>query len=34
MGFLVDVVSKINDAGLVADLTDKIQRRLSQTEES
>ncbi len=34
MGFLVDVVSKINDAGLVADLTDKIQRKLSQTEES
>ena len=34
MGFLVDVVSKINDAGLVADLTDKFQRKLSQTEES
>ncbi len=34
MGFLVDVVSKINDAGLVAELTDKIQRKLSQTEES
>ncbi|MEK9599215.1 MAG: SufD family Fe-S cluster assembly protein, partial [Pontimonas sp.] len=34
MGFLVDVVSKINDADLVADLTDKIQRKLSQTEES
>jgi Fe-S cluster assembly protein SufD len=34
MGFLVDVVSKINDATLVSQLTEKIQQKLSQTEES
>lgn len=34
MGFLVDVVSKINDPDLVTALTEKIQRKLSQTEES
>ena len=34
MGFLVDVVSKIDDSDLVASLTEKIQQKLSQTEES
>jgi Fe-S cluster assembly protein SufD len=34
MGFLVDVVSKINDPELVAQLTEKIQHKLSQTEEN
>jgi len=33
MGFLVDVVSKINDPALVAELTDKFQQKLSHTVE-
>jgi Fe-S cluster assembly protein SufD len=33
MGFLVDVVSKINDPALVAELTDKFQHKLSHTVE-
>lgn len=33
MGFLVDVVSKINDPALVAALTDKFQQKLSHTVE-
>jgi Fe-S cluster assembly protein SufD len=32
MGFLVDVISKINDSTLVAELTQKIQQKLSRTE--
>jgi Fe-S cluster assembly protein SufD len=32
MGFLVDVVSKINDSKLVGELTQKIQQKLSRTE--
>jgi Fe-S cluster assembly protein SufD len=32
MGFLVDVVSKINDSTLVGELTHKIQQKLSRTE--
>ncbi|MCF8548727.1 MAG: Fe-S cluster assembly protein SufD [Pontimonas sp.] len=34
MGFLVDVVSKIDDAALVAELTSKFQQKLSQTVEA
>ena len=34
MGFLVDVVSKIKDPELVAALTEKIQQKLSETEEA
>ena len=33
MGFLVDVVSKINDPALVAELTEKFQQKLSHTVE-
>ena len=33
MGFLVDVVSKINDSTLVAELTEKFQQKLSNTVE-
>ncbi|MFM1953615.1 MAG: hypothetical protein RL187_824 [Actinomycetota bacterium] len=33
MGFLVDVISKIKDSALVAELTEKIQAKLSLTEE-
>ena len=32
MGFLVDVISKINDSALVSELTHKIQQKLSRTE--
>jgi ABC-type transport system involved in Fe-S cluster assembly, permease component len=32
MGFLVDVVSKINDSTLVVELTRKFQQKLSRTE--
>jgi Fe-S cluster assembly protein SufD len=32
MGFLVDVISKINDTDLVTELTHKIQQKLSRTE--
>ena len=33
MGFLVDVISRIKDSGLVQELTQKIQAKLSRTEE-
>lgn len=34
MGFLVDVISRINDSALVEDLTERIRTKLSATEES
>jgi hypothetical protein len=34
MGFLVEVISRINDSALVEDLTERIRTKLSATEEA